>query len=80
MGVCDRVCVKGPLVERYKTEITAVKVNWSILVGLGKYANQVLFHIREAVESYFKLISKLEVAVFFRANERFHLSHLNLEI
>ena len=30
---CDRVCIKGPFVGRYETEISAVKVNWSILVG-----------------------------------------------
>ena len=30
---CDRVCIKGPLVGRYETEISAFKVNWSILVG-----------------------------------------------
>ena len=30
---CDRVCIKGPLVGRYEPEISAVKVNWLILVG-----------------------------------------------
>ena len=31
--ISDRVCIKGPLVGRYETEISAVKVNWPILVG-----------------------------------------------
>ena len=33
--ICDRVCIKGPFVGKYETEISAVKVNWSILVGFN---------------------------------------------
>ena len=51
------VHIKG----EHKTEISAVKVNWSILVGLGKSTNQVFLH-KEAVDSYFKLISSWKVA------------------
>ena len=59
---CDRVCIKGPLLRRYETEISAVKVNWSILVGFREiHQSSSLLH-KEAVDSYFKLISKLEVA------------------
>ena len=63
MFICDRVCKKGPLVGRYETEISAVKVNWSVLVGFReiRHKSGSLLH-KEGVDSYFKLISKLEVA------------------
>ena len=59
-GVCDCVCIKGPLVGRYETEISAFKVNWSILVGFREI-NQLgsILH-KKPVDSYFKLINKLE--------------------
>ena len=58
--VCDRVCIKGPLVGRCKTEISAVKVNWSILVGFKEICQSSSILHKEAVDRYFKLISKLE--------------------
>ena len=60
--VCDRVCIKGPLVVvgRYETEISAVKVNWSILVGFREISQSGSILHKEAVDSNFKLISKLE--------------------
>ena len=59
--ICDRVCINGPLVERCKTEISAVKVNWSILVGFREISQSGSVLHQEAVDSYFKLISKLEL-------------------
>ena len=59
-NICDRVCIKGPLVGRYQTEISAVKVNWSILVGFREIRQSGSILHKEAVDSYFKLISKLE--------------------
>ena len=58
--ICDRVCIKGPLVGRCKTEISAVKVNWSILVGFREIRQSGSVLHKEAVDSHFKLISKLE--------------------
>ena len=58
--ICDRVCIKGPLVGRCKTEISAVKVNWSILVGFRKIRQSGSVLHMEAVDRHFKLISKLE--------------------
>ena len=52
--------MKGPLVRRYKTEISAVKVNLSILVGFREILQSGSLLYKEAVKSYFKLISKLE--------------------
>ena len=52
--------MKGPLVGRFKTEISAVKVNWSILVGFREIHQSRSFLHKEAVDSYFKLISKFE--------------------
>ena len=60
MIICDRVCIKGPLVGRCKTEISAVKVNWSILVGFRERRQSGSVLHKEAVDRYFKLISKLE--------------------
>ena len=60
--ICDRVCIKGPLVGRYETEISAVKVNWSILVGFREIRQSGSLLHKEGVDSYFKLIFKLEVA------------------
>ena len=80
---CDHVCIKGPLVGRYKTETSAVKVNWSILVGFREIRQSGSLLHKEAVDSYFKLISKLESSrnqKFFGASKRVHLSDLNLEI
>ena len=46
--------------SRYETEISAVEVNWSVLVGSREiHQSGSLLH-KEAVDSYFKLISKLE--------------------
>ena len=74
------VCIKGLLVERYKTEISAVKVNWSIL---GNAPIRFSF-ILGSSGSYFKQISELKVpeisSVFSLANKRVHLSDLNLKI
>ena len=75
------VCIKGLLVERYKTEISAVKVNWSIL---GNAPIRFSF-ILGSSDSYFKQISELKVpeisSVFSLANKRrVHLSDLNLKI
>ena len=69
---CDRVCIKGPLVGRYETKISAVKLNWSILVSFREIRQSGSLSHKEAVDSYFKLISKLKVekSVFFRANKR----------
>ena len=59
--ICDRVCIKGPLVGRYETEISAFKVNWSILVGFRDIRQSGSILHKEAGDSYFKLvISKLE--------------------
>ena len=59
-NICNHVCIKGPLVGRYETEISAVKVNWSILVGFrGILQSGSLLH-KEAVDSHFKLIFNLE--------------------
>ena len=58
--ICDRVCINGPLVGRCKTEISAVKINWSILVGFREISQSGSILHKEAVDSYFKLISKLE--------------------
>ena len=58
--ICDRVCIKGPIVGRYETEISAVKVNWSILVGFREILQSGSLLHKEAVDSHFKLISKLE--------------------
>ena len=57
---CDRVCIKSPLVGRYKTEISAVKVNWSILVGFREIRQSGSLLHKEGVDGHFKLISKLE--------------------
>ena len=57
---CDRVCIKGPLVGRYKTAISAVKVNWLILVGFWETCQSGSLLHKEAVHSDFMLISKLE--------------------
>ena len=59
-NICDRVCIKGPLVGRHGTEISAIKVNWSILVGFREISQSGSILHKEAVDSYFKLISKLE--------------------
>ena len=48
----DRVCIKGPLVGRYKTEISAVKVNWSILVGFREIRQSGSVLHKEVVDSY----------------------------
>ena len=58
--ICDRVSIKGPLVGRYETEISAVKVNWSVLVGFKEKCQSGSLLPKEAVHSYFKLIFKLE--------------------
>ena len=58
--ICDRVCIKGPLVGRYETEISAVKVNWSVLVGFREISQSGSILHKEAIDSNFKLISKLE--------------------
>ena len=58
--ICDRVCIKGPLVGRYETEISAVKVYWSVLVGFREISQSGSLLHKEALDSYFKLISKLE--------------------
>ena len=58
--ICDHVCIKGPLVGRYETEISAVKVNWSIFVGFSEIHQSGSVLHKEAVDRYFKLISKLE--------------------
>ena len=58
--ICDRICIKGPLVGRYKTEISAAKVNWSILVCFREICHSGSLLHKEAVDSYLKLISKLE--------------------
>ena len=50
------------LVGRYKTETSAVKANWSVLVGFREIRQSGSLLHKEAVNSYFKLISKLEVA------------------
>ena len=58
--ICDRVCIKGPLVGRCKTRISAVKVNWSVLLDFRViHQSGSLLHL-EGVDSYFELISKLE--------------------
>ena len=59
-SICDRVCIKGPLVWRYKTEISAVKVYWSFLVGFREIGQSGSLLHKEAVDSSFRLISKLE--------------------
>ena len=58
--ICDRVGIKGPLVRRYETETSAVKVNWSILVGFREISQSGSILHKEAVDSHFKLFSKLE--------------------
>ena len=58
--ICDCVCINGPLVRRCKTEISVVKVNWSILMGFREISQSGSILHKEAVDSYFKLISKLE--------------------
>ena len=58
MYICDRVCIKGPFVGRYETEISAVKVNWSILVGFREILQSGSLLHEEVVDSRFKLISK----------------------
>ena len=58
--ICDHVCIKGPPVRGCKTEISAVKVNWSILVGFREIRQSGSVLHKEAVDSYFKHISKLE--------------------
>ena len=58
--IYDRVCIKGPLIGRYETEISAVKVNWSVLVGFREICQSRSLLHKEAVDSYFKLISKLK--------------------
>ena len=60
MTICDRVCIKGPLVGWYETEISAFKVIWSILVGFREMSQSGSILHKEALDSYFKLISKLE--------------------
>ena len=45
--ICDRVCIKGPLVGRYKTEISLSNVIGQFWLGLGKYTNQVIFYIKK---------------------------------
>ena len=57
---CDRVCTKGPLVRRYETEISAYKVNWSVLVGFREISQSGSILHKEAVNSYFKLICQFE--------------------
>ena len=49
----------GPLVWRSKTEISAVKVNWTILVSYREICQSGSVLHKEALDSYFKLISKL---------------------
>ena len=56
-NICDHVCIKGPLVGRYETEIS---VNWSILVGFREILQSGTLLHKEAVDSHFKMISKLE--------------------
>ena len=71
------------LVGRYETEISAFKVNWSILVGFRGISQSGSILHKEAVDSYFKLISKLESSRnqnFFGANKKVTLWDLNLEI
>ena len=63
MRLCDRVCIKGPLVGRYKTQISAVKVNWSILMGFREIRQSGSLLHKEAVDSYCKLISNLESSI-----------------
>ena len=58
--ICDHVCINGPLVGRYETEISTVKVNWSILVGFREICQSGSLLHEEAVDSHFKLISKLK--------------------
>ena len=75
--------MKGPLVERYETEILAVKVNGSILLSFREISQSGSILQKEAEDSYFKLIFKLESSRnhnFFRENKKVHLSELNLEI
>ena len=60
--ICDRVCIKGPLVGRYESDISAVKVYWSILVGFREILQSGSLLHKEAVDSHFKLISKLEIS------------------
>ena len=55
-----KICIKGPLVMRYETEISAVKVNWLIFVGFREISQLGSILHKKAVDSYFKLISKLE--------------------
>ena len=50
--ICDRVCIKGPLVGRSRTEISAVKVNWSILVGFREIRQSGSVLHKEAVDRY----------------------------
>ena len=47
MIICDRVCIKGPVVGRYKTEISAVKGNWSFMVGLREIRQPGSLYIRK---------------------------------
>ena len=59
-SICDRVCIKGPLVWRYKTEISAVKVYLSVLVGFREIRQSGSLLDKKAVDSSLRLISKLE--------------------
>ena len=60
INICDRVCIKGPFVGRYETEISAVKVNWSSLVSFREICQSGSLLHKESVDSHFKPISKLE--------------------
>ena len=51
--MCDRVCIKGPLVGRYKTEMSAFKVNWSVLMGFREISQSGSILHEEAVEQLF---------------------------
>ena len=52
--------MKSGLVGKYETEISAVEGNWSILVGFIEICQSCSLLCKEAVESYFKLISQLK--------------------
>ena len=82
------VCIKSPLVVRYETEISAVKVNWSILVGFREISQSGSILHKETVDSYFNHTSKLESSRNQNFSEqikestcqRYPLSDLKLEI
>ena len=62
LNIENRCIVTPLLVGRYETEISAFKVNWSNLVRFREISQSGSILHKEAVDSYFKLISSWKVA------------------